>query len=200
VTKFRETSNHRFTGGTPAYEVPGGYAVHHDSGSLDYKDVETSLDVNIWFSGAFTYYYADVTSPNFNQRMVDRLFGLDLTPKLIFDIIPFSWLLDWFTNISPIFDNLSDDAQSNLVLKYGYVMGTYTKVTKTTNVNFYDIVRPFPGWDDTSPRRIETTSYDTEVLKDRYVVEPFGWGKHFNSLNESQKATLVALGMSLLPG
>jgi hypothetical protein len=149
--------------------------------------------VRQWFSGAFTYHLpSDYQSREGVARLADQgrhILGLDLTPEVLWNVAPWSWAADWFSNTGDVIHNLTDWSSDGLVLKYGYIMehsvvrDTLTFVGET---GFKAIHR--------SPRPPELVLV-TEV-KLRRRATPFGFGLNLSSLTGRQKSILAALGMS----
>ena len=82
-----------------------------------------------WFKGCYTYY---AVPPRMNHdgldtirkfgAYADHLLGVRLTPETLWNLTPWSWAVDWFTNTGDIIHNISAFARDSLVLKYGYIM------------------------------------------------------------------------------
>lgn len=144
-----------------------------------------------WFSGAYTYHIPDSNSLFANMMAwnleAKKLLGLSLTPKVLWDFMPWSWAVDWFTNAGDVISNLTDMATDGLVLKYGYLMEhSYVKDYYTWS-GPTNLVNP---WIKPSPI---TMVAETKV---RRKANPFGFGLTWEGLADRQKAILVALGLS----
>lgn len=143
-----------------------------------------------WFSGAFTYYLpSDYDSRNKIKELrtkADLLLGTDLTPELLWNIAPWSWLTDWFANTGDVISNLQDFKTGELVLRYGYVMET-TKVSDTYTHHFLTGNKP--------PCGVTSLTFVTET-KVRRPANPFGFGLSWNGLSPFQQAILAALGIT----
>lgn len=143
-----------------------------------------------WFKGAFVYgvpngIYSGSESAEFAAR-ADRLVGVSLTPDLLWNLSPWSWAVDWFTNTGDVLSNVSDYVSQGLVMQYGYIMET--KVTKAT----YSLEGPVYYGKAVSvpPATLTITS------KARVRANPFGFGITWDGLSLSQAAILSALGIS----
>jgi hypothetical protein len=98
--------------------------------------------VRRWFTGAFVYHLPwtvfremyDTYESNWQD--LRSIFGLRLTLDTIWQVTPWSWLVDWFTNVGDVISNASAWEANGLVMKYGYVMehsyvrDTYTYVIR----------------------------------------------------------------------
>lgn len=144
-----------------------------------------------WFSGAFTYHLP--TGYNSRNGMVSaaakasHLLGLELTPEVVWNLTPWTWAIDWFSNAGDVVSNLSSWATDGLVMRYGYIM------EHTRHEMNYIVV----GQSRFKPGNIQpamfTTFYET---KKRRKATPFGFGGTWNGLTPRQLAISAALGIS----
>lgn len=151
----------------------------------------------VWFSGGFVYhlgrsFFSSLYSPFASEfQAKSHLFGLELTPDVLWEITPWSWAVDWFSNVGDVIHNASAWLQDGLVMKYGYIMEhTYAADTYTyvgpTNLNDPSVTaRPTPL----------NLVCETKV---RRVANPFGFGLSMSGLSTLQKAILAAVGLSRL--
>lgn len=145
----------------------------------------TSIDR--WFSGAFTYHvpnYGDGLVDQF--KMADRLLGLTPDPEVLWNIAPWSWAVDWFSNVGDVIHNVNSFARYGLVLKYGYMM-EHSIVSDMYSYSGPDVF--------ISSARPQNLTLTTEV-KQRRRATPFGFGLTMGGLNNTQKAIVAALGLS----
>lgn len=142
-------------------------------------------DFRIWSSCSFMYYQAKMLEQLFAE-IDSRLGGFGIIPKAsdIWALIPWSWLVDWFTNFNHVITNLSYLGRDGLHLQRGYLMATYhdTLITRQT--------RLYMG----SPlESIGTRSY---VRKYRVKASPFGFGLTWKDFDPFQLSILGALGIN----
>lgn len=139
-----------------------------------------------WFSGAFKYWIPDIMKqpyPSLSTTL--KLLGIYPSPSLVYEVMPWSWLFDWFTTIGPILDNLSGNAAENLVMQYGYAMGWHESVDIASSQ-----ARMRDGkWAIASVTRRITS-------KRRVKAYPFGFSVGLPSFTDRQIAILTALGIS----
>jgi len=152
--------------------------------------------VDRWFSGAFVYHLPVTFFGGLNSEFASKfqqyesMFGLELTPDVIWEIAPWSWAVDWFSNLGDVIHNAQTWAADGLVLKYGYIMehstvrDTYT-YAGPTNILGGSTVRPAP---------IILTS----EAKVRRRANPFGFGLSMGNLSYLQKSILAAVGLTRL--
>lgn len=147
-----------------------------------------------WFSGAFTYYLP--RGNDYRAKMVRvalearKLYGLSLTPEVLWEVAPWSWALDWFSNFGDVLSNVSDFATMGLIMRYGYIMETTTVIDTYVN----------SGWSrrvsGESPPKEQTSLSLTTQVKQRRRATPFGFGVSWEGLSPFQLSILAALGMS----
>jgi hypothetical protein len=144
----------------------------------------------IWFSGAFTYHmpkgYFSLGAGDV-QGKLDKLLGLDLTPSLVWELAPWSWAVDWVTNIGDGISNLSAWTQFGQVLRYGYIMET-TSVRDTYTLT--------PSGGDKSSIAVVAPVVLESIVKKRLKANPYGFGVTWEGLNPIQLAILGALGIT----
>jgi hypothetical protein len=151
--------------------------------------IEQTL-VRRWFSGAFTYYvpkdYSSDDSLGGVTRAVQDVYGLAITPDLLWNLAPWSWAVDWFSSAGAVASNISDAARFGLVLRYGYVMEHTLRQriwTYSGRSSLYSsaVPSPFILVDETKVRRKAT---------------PFGFGLTWDGLSPLQVAIAAALGIT----
>jgi hypothetical protein len=143
--------------------------------------------INRWFSGAFTYYL-----PPRGIGMLDKLdqarkiLGLDLNLDVIWNLTPWSWAVDWFSNTGDYLSNIDSWIQYGLVVRYGYIM-EHSSVQDTyyfTGPTGLKSGNVFP----------QSVTLVTET-KLRRRATPFGFG-FTGVLNNTQKTIVAALGLN----
>jgi hypothetical protein len=144
-----------------------------------------------WFSGAFTYYLPPADSSAAGAVAVaalkaKKLYGLTLTPDTLWNLTPWSWAVDWFTNAGDVISNLTDYATDGLVMRYGYIM-EHTRVSDIYTLEGFRY--------KTSSAQPAPLTFTTEV-KVRRRANPFGFGVTWEGLTPRQLAIAAALGLS----
>lgn len=92
-----------------------------------YLRVTKDYHRKVWFAGEFQYWLHDLSTPGRMLKLRAQLLGLEMTPKLLWDLIPWSWLVDWFSNVGDIVDNAVETIPERQVARYAYVMGHTTR-------------------------------------------------------------------------
>jgi hypothetical protein len=143
-----------------------------------------------WFSGAFTYHLPSGYS---SRSVIDELeskaklvLGLELSPEVIWNLTPWSWAVDWFSNIGDVISNISDWANDGLVLRYGYVMEHTIAKRTLTRTGFR--LKNQSG----APSPV---SFVRET-KIRRKANPFGFGVVWSGLTPRQLAIAASLGIT----
>lgn len=149
--------------------------------------------VSTWFTGDFTYHRNDGTrSTDAIMRFAqdaNHLLGLRLTPDVLWELMPFSWLVDWKTNVGDVLHNMSMFLTDGLVLVRGYVM-------QTTRVAFTDTMMGGSLYGVPSSRILAFPASGCTTTKVRRAANPFGFGLTSDSLSNRQWSILAALGIS----
>ena len=144
-----------------------------------------------WFSGSFTYTSgsnADLKKCLGIGAEADKLFGLSLTPDIVWELTPWSWAIDWFTNTGDVISNATSFALAGLVMKYGYIMEeTSSVITYSMPASGCNGMRTAPP-----PSKIVVTT------KRRRPANPFGFGISWEGLSPTQLAITAALGITRL--
>lgn len=153
--------------------------------------VETVVDR--WFVGSFTY--AVPSSSDSWGRMLgygsdaDHLFGTTLTPDVLWELTPWSWAVDWFSNSGDVIHNVSQFNQYGLVMRYGYMM---EHSIKTTTSSLDRAARP--GYRDAKvPPSVQIIE-----SKVRRPANPYGFGIGWEDLSPLQLAITAAVGITRL--
>lgn len=176
------------------YVGVGGPPATWQSGYTRYSVVRRTTR-KIWFSGNFRYWIPDAGSSQWTKRATRTLFGLNPTPAAIWSVLPWTWLTDWFWNMSDIMSNLSQNAAENLVCNFSYIMEETSTTEEHTSVVGADKL-------DNLLYRIPAVNHS---FQSTYNVttkarigggNPYGLGVNLNSLSGRQLAILGALGIS----
>lgn len=143
-----------------------------------------------WFSGSFTYWIPTAYDSRLNilkqAALANKLFGITPTPEVLWQLSPWSWAVDWFTDIGDVLSNVSDWAAQGLVMQYGYLMQT-KRITDTYTLSG---IKP-KGYD-----AMTTSLSFTSITKQRVKADPFGFGVSWDDLSPYQLSIAAALGLS----
>lgn len=152
--------------------------------------LSTTTSTNYWFRGAWMYFIEEGTTPidriNRFAQLARKLLGIKLDAEVLWELAPWSWLIDWFTNIGDIISINSGIANDSLVLRYGYFMRRSTRHLNATHsgVTFRSFT---PG----------PIFFQAELEEKRRMRStPYGFGLNTETFNAQQWAILAALGLT----
>ena len=169
------------------------------SGKTVYTRTRTTK-TRVWFSGSYRYYIPDVSSSQWTKRAVASLFGGIPTPELMWELMPYSWLIDWFGNVGDVVSNMSLNAVDNLTLRYSFIMKRIrTWIEHTSVVNHSgQTAKPTDFFKNNWPAA-DHVFRSIEYIDQKVRVgggNPFGLDVGLTSLDAGQLAILAALGIS----
>jgi hypothetical protein len=139
------------------------------------------------FSGAFTY-----AAPEAGWRRtlaeVDRVYGVRPGSETAWNLIPLSFVADYWGNTGDVLGNLDAYAQDGLVMPYGYIVSEDEIKHEISGT----VLGTFDG---------RTTAYPISgsfivTLKERQPANPFGFGVSWGSLSPRRLSILAALGIT----
>jgi hypothetical protein len=145
-----------------------------------------------WFSGCFTY----TTPPSTDSRkkmayasdQANHLLGTSLSPEVLWELTPWSWAVDWFSNTGNVITNFTNFALQGLVMRYGYIMH---EKSMTLTASLRGKAREAPVQVNTAPSQTYTI-----CVKSRAEANPFGFGIGWEDLSPTQLAITAALGIT----
>lgn len=158
-----------------------------------FADLTKRKSRKLWFSGAFTYtipedFFSGLYSAG---SEADKLLGSTLTPQTLWELTPWSWAVDWFSNAQSVVENLEALKINGLVMPYGYMM-CETRASNT--YSFRQTVFQGPKGPVQSIA-VPDTSF-ISIKKERAQANPFGFGLEYSDLTPIQLAILAALGIT----
>lgn len=157
-----------------------------------YFDLTEVVTTKVWATGHFKFYRPEFDSndPAFGglletgQRLM-TLYGLRITPSLLYKITPWSWTVDWFTSFGKYIDRMDDFIVDGIVSRdLCIMMSTKREMTKTSVINFAGGKRTF-----TWRRNVS--------MKVRKVADsPYGFDATWNNISVRQAAILASIGIT----
>lgn len=166
-----------------SYPDFGGHPAWYPTGKRGSYKVTRVSGTKVWFEGSFRYYVPEIRSVVFKRKAIAHLFGLDLNPSLIWELTPWSWLVDWFTNVGDVISNSNTGLFDNLVARYAYLMGT-----KSEQIT----VESWPAF-PWRPKHSWTASLERKTRKE---ANNFGFDLSDGDLSARQWSILGALGIT----
>jgi len=169
---------------TQLYLSPGRVSVH------DIVEEQTT------FAGAYTYYVSEAHSflgkLERYEQLANHALGLEFDPQTAWQLTPWSWLVDWFTDAGAFIKNLTALSNDNVVARYAYVMH-HRKVTRMYSVTGMRLRTGVTG-------PTAATASKTFESKTRTAATPYGFGIDQSAWSAGRFAILGALGMTRAPG
>jgi len=159
-----------------------------NNGIAPFTHVRTERSV--WFDGCFTYYLPPESMEGLEGAVnkARLIYGVKFSPDVIWNLLGWSWLVDWAVNVGPVMNNLGLFSHDGLTLRYGYTMEN-TKVSRTTS---------FPGLRTAGGGSLPpnpTFSLHGE-RKRRLEQSPFVLGLTDSQFTARRAAILTALGLT----
>jgi hypothetical protein len=149
-----------------------------------------SVEKRCWFSGAFVYYLptdsASGRAKDGREGALQRLLGFDLTPDTLWNAAPWSWAVDWMSNLGDVISNLQSWQRDGMAMRYGYVM---EHVLHTHTYSFAGHTGFRSGY------RPPVVQFVAET-KRRCKASPFAFGQKYGQFTDRQWAIVAALGLS----
>lgn len=144
----------------------------------------------VWFTGHFKYNLPlgdDLASRLSRYGSYGRkLFGVRLTPDVVWNLTPWSWAADWFGDIGTVLENISNLGLDGLIGNDCYLMHHTRSETRCNG--------------SVNSKGITGTLYRVygEEWKYRVKASPFGFGLYnWEDLTIRQGAIAVSLGLSM---
>jgi len=150
-----------------------------------YSVVKTTTQ-RVWFEASFRYWIPNIDSVQWEKKAIAQLYGLNPNPALLWELTPWSWLVDWCSNVGDVFTNLDTGLAQNLAAKYAYVMGDTTCRFDVTSK---------PNWIGHTPTHVWSFWLNR---KTRQQANPFGFSLTWDMLSTRQWSILGALGITRL--
>lgn len=153
------------------------------------------LTGTLTFNGAFTYYVPEDADNLLGKveryrKEAQYLFGSEMTYEVLWELAPWSWLIDWFLDLQSIISTAELMADNSRVLRYGYLSQKLQVETSYT----------LTGAKSARTGEVLPASVVTNFLRrhERLRSGPYGFAIT-PELNAQQWAILAALGMTRAP-
>lgn len=147
----------------------------------------TTQKYESWFSGAFTYYLPPEGTIARSAAVAHKLYGTRLTPDVVWNLTPWSWAVDWFTNVGDVVSNISAFQNDGLVMPYAYIM------SRTTHKVEYFLNGAITKY---GSRPVNVWQSFTTTVKQRRKATPYGFGLTLGGLSTRQWSIMAALGLT----
>lgn len=176
--------------GLVTYAYGGGHA----SGATHSTFKET-----VWASAQMRYLLPEGPRDiQWKRKMLSRIYGLRVTPEVVYNAIPWSWMVDWFTGLGDFVQAVSPGVEDNLICDYFYIMKSHSWDITSTGSQWVRVGNTDGKATDFRQVDAGYVSYVREKL--RIEGSPFGFGLKDSDLSLKQLGILGSLGYSRLPG
>jgi hypothetical protein len=151
---------------------------------------ETTTVTKSWFSACYTYWLdpgIDARGKLKRQEQIaHKLLGARVNPEVLWELTPWSWAIDWVTNVGDITTNISALLNDSLCIRWAYVMmeTTITDTYTLTGCRLRGV-----------PEGAFIQKFWTKT-QSRVKATPYGFGLDPASFTSQQKAIILALGIS----
>lgn len=178
------------------WSAVAGYLHSPSGGSYGLRTDSARISKRKWCKAAFCYYLPQGSQNELGRKLrteiaeMRHLYG-GINASTAWNLLPYSWAADWFTNAGDVIHNLSAFASDGLVMPWAYIMEE-TLVTQTRAVTGARIGNLVSGAQ--LPEVIETSF--SVAIKQRRKVDPFSFGLDVGMLSNRQWSILVALGIA----
>jgi hypothetical protein len=174
-------------------EVPGGSTGY---GGLFHHQVTTVESEDYHWSSRYTgLAKAGIRANSLSDQAADTLKRLGAVddPRFLWDLTPWSWLVDWFTTMGDSISNARTYAPINGKYTADFAYLTTKRVRSVQGM----ITRPYAAVPSHWKLRLtKPSSGAISTTKWRDRATPFGFGTQLASLSGSQFAILTALGLA----
>jgi len=170
---FQPVSASTFEDGQIISSVPNGFLRARETATLSERT---------WFAGAFRYHLplGNSTMEKFQryESLANHLLGTRITPSVVWQLTPWSWMADWFSNAGDVASNFSALGTDALAMQYGYIMHESKSILTRWTLDY--------------PMSLTIEEKNAQRLS----ANPFGFQVDLQALTDKQIAILAALGLS----
>jgi len=144
----------------------------------------------VWCVGRSRYLLPDGPRDEpWKRNIMKRIMGGNLTPRQVWQVIPWSWFADYFSGLGHFLDAVSPGVEDQIVIDGGWVM-TSTEYWDKRQYVYYYYSSPTGGSEGSSFAEVR------RFTKARSNASPFGFG--LESPTDKQIQILGILGFSKL--
>lgn len=145
-----------------------------------------------WASAEFKYWLPEgPRDVNWTNAMKARIFGLNPSPSVVWNALPWTWLIDWHVDIGTMLSNMDAGVANRLAARHFYIMAEWKRVGIQESQAFF--LRQ-----NGENVMVSGSGFDTAATMSRIAGSPFGWNVNETGLSGMQLSILGSLGMSRL--
>jgi len=165
-----------------------------DFGANAQRTIETHVKKRVWGSGRFRYHFEGYKELGLTSQQLRVISGIEVNPRLVYELLPWSWLVDWYSNLGPIISNWVSMSEDAFVADYAYVMGSI-EIT-TTDISSGPYYSSIQNGEKGGTSTVSLVTRTRDEYKARYGATPYGFGLNPASFSSRKWAILVALGLA----
>lgn len=155
----------------PSYKSPGFvdvFAPNYLIGSST-AVTSTSYETEVRCAVNATFEFPPAEVPILREELTARLYGIEPSIKAIYDLIPWSWLIDWFTGFGSYLNIIESINGDPSLINYGFVTYKSVGTVRTQFIN---------KWSDTDYREFRpaapvTITYKRQLVREYEFVSSF---------------------------
>lgn len=160
-----------------------------------FTEVRRVRKTSTWAKGSFTLYHpafdTSLAYPHPGIKRVHqliKLYGLEVSPVMIWRVMPWTWLLDWFVTLSKNIQLFQDWVTSEVVANYAYIMQTVEDDYIQRSISFFK-------QGSFCMELHKKVTYKQRVAN----ASPYGFNLTWQNLSAKQLGILGALGVTRFP-
>lgn len=159
--------------------------------------VGSTYTERVWFKARFRYYIPGLSNPKTGRlRAIKHLYDLEIGPEQLWQILPWSWLADWFSNTGDVISNVMSAHDDQLVGQSAWVMRQASQSAyMSASFNLYQYTQTPEGSKTEYPAKSASCTC-TVMSKGRAGASPFGFNLSLPDFDARKIAILSALGIS----
>lgn len=180
-----------FIGGFP-YNMCRSQVVPGLGSVLGHWSIREELMTRVWAMGSFKYYRPefDASLADYSSQWSDlqrrlKVYGAELSPTNVYKSTPWTWLIDWFSNVGDNIDAANDALVDGVASRYMYVMRHWVRRLVFNTTMFY--------WQ--GPVSLEWNRF-IETKQRQRAQSSYGFSLLPKDLSAKQWSILAALGLS----
>lgn len=177
----------------PPLQIGGSSGNYYSPALLGIPSASRRVEVTRSIEGEFVYIPKAGFDPSKYYDRLETLMSTDITPSTLWQLTPWSWLTDWFSDIGGAISSMEAAISNRVLSTYLYAMETTSVTTRSSLA----AIRPTAGVTYVGPNFY---SQETSFTRKRRIrANPFGFtGSSPASLTGDQFAILGALGLTRL--
>lgn len=144
--------------------------------------------ISRWFEGEFSSFFKLGFDPSDYYQRLDALVNTKITPETLWELSPWSWLVDWQLRIGDTIRANELAQNDRLIMHYGYAMQSEVYTTECSWLRDGKSV----NW-PTMGRLFSSTTFKTRIRANPYGFKP---GLGAGGLSDWQLSILGALGLT----